>query len=91
MRNFKNYYNTKQFAELANVSSKSLGRLKKELIGTNPTTDAIIQKSNKNYYHFSLLEKFVSGDVYEIFRQRAIEARTANLEEANHLEDESAI
>ena len=87
----KNYYNTKQFAELANVSSKSLARLKKELIETNPETVAIIQKSNKNYYHYSLLEKFVSGDVYEIYRQRGMEARIDDLDENNQLEDESTI
>lgn len=91
MINFKNYYNTKQFAELANVSSKSLGRLKKELIETNSETVAIIQKSNKNYYHFSLLEKFVSSDVYEIYRQRALQARTADLDGNNQLGNESAI
>ena len=90
MRNFKNYYRTKQFAELANVSSKSLGRLKKELLETNPETVVIVQKHNKNYYHFSLLEKFVSADVYEIYRQRAMQTRIVNLDEDNQLEDESA-
>ncbi len=91
MRKFKNYYNTKQFAELANVSSKSLGRLKKKLLETNPETVAVIQKNNKNYYHFSLLEKFISGDVYEIYRQRAIQARIADLDEDNQLENKLPI
>ena len=69
MRNFKNYYQTKQFAELANVSSKSLGRLKKKLLDTNPETVNVFKKYNKNYYHFSLLQKFVSEDVYKIYAQ----------------------
>ena len=91
MRKFKNYYNTKQFAELTNVSCKSLGRLKKKLLETSPETVAVIQKNNKNYYHFSLLEKFISGDVYEIYRQRAIQARIDDLDEDNQLENKLPI
>ena len=65
MKNLKNYYSTNEFAELANVSTKSLGRFKKELIESTPDTLLIVQKYNKNYYHFTLLEKFVSAEIYE--------------------------
>lgn len=91
MVNFKNYYTTNQFADLANVSTKSLGRLKKRLTETNPNTLAIVLKNNKNYYHFSLLEMFVSADVYEIYRQRSIQNRNNGLGRENQFQDEQPI
>ena len=86
--NFKNYYTTNQFADLANVSTKSLGRLKNRLVEANPNTLAIVQKNNKNYYHFTLLERFVSADVYEIYR---LHNRNTDLGRGNQLEDEQPI
>ena len=91
MMNFKNYYPTNQFADLANVSTKSLGRLKKILFEANPNTLAVLKKNNKNYYHFTLLERFVSAAVYEIYRQRSTQYRNTDLCTGNQFQDEQPI
>ena len=68
MEDFKNYYDTNQFAILANVSTKTVGRLKKELLANNPGTGEVYTKRNRNYYHYSLLKKFMSANMYELYR-----------------------
>ena len=72
MKKIKNYYSTQQFASLANVSTKTLGRLKKALLNINPETSDVIMKWNKNYYHFTILKQFVSEEVYKRLEDRFV-------------------
>lgn len=74
MQEFKNYYDTNQFALLANVSIKTVGRLKKELLANNSGTDEVYNKRNRNYYHYSLLKKFMSADMYELYRLEGLKS-----------------
>ena len=72
MSKIKNYYQTTRFAELANVSTKSLSRLKKLLLHNNPASTEVIKKWNRNYYHYTVLKKFVSKEVYQFYTKDVI-------------------
>ena len=62
----KNYYETKDFARLANVTSKTLGRLKERILKENPHTAKIKHGSKPHKFHHSLLKEYLSPDFYKV-------------------------
>ncbi len=67
MQKFKEYYSTNEFASIANLSTKTLTRLKKELIAENPNTLKVKRiNGNGNEYHHSLLKRYISPEIFDI-------------------------
>ncbi len=62
----KEYYETKEFAKLANVSEKKIYRDKEKYLLKNPNTKKIKHKSKPYKFHHSLLKDYVSEEVYGI-------------------------
>ncbi|MFY0602590.1 MAG: hypothetical protein JXQ93_01475 [Flavobacteriaceae bacterium] len=62
---FREYYNTKEFAELANKNEKTIRRLKKRLIENKPKTRLVLE-GKPDKYHYSLLRRYLSPRIYQI-------------------------
>lgn len=63
----REYYETQEFAEIANISLKTLSRLKKQLLQDNPKTKKVKYKSKPFKYHYTLLKKYLSPSAYNLF------------------------
>jgi hypothetical protein len=64
---FKEYLNTQEFAQIAGITVKTVGRLKKEILKRNPNTTKINTKKRPHKLHHSLLKEYLSPEVYEVF------------------------
>lgn len=63
---YKEYYDTQEFAVLAKKSEKTLGRLKEKLLKENPSTKKVRHKSKPHKFHHSLLKQYVSEEMYSL-------------------------
>lgn len=66
---FKEYLETQEFASIAGITTKTVGRLKKELLSGNSTTKKIKCGKKPYKYHHSLLKRFLSPEVYKILME----------------------
>ena len=64
---FKEYLTTQEFADIAGITPKTIGRLKKEILKENPNTAKIKSAKKPHKFHHSLLKRYLSPEIYSVF------------------------
>ncbi len=65
----KNWYTTKEFSSVCNISVRTLERRRDKLLQENPELDWFKMKSKPYKYSFKMMEQFVSTELFELIQR----------------------
>jgi len=65
----KNWYTTKEFSSVSNISIRTLERRRDKLLLENPTLDWFKMKSKPYKYSFKMMEQFVSPELFDLIQR----------------------
>jgi len=65
----KNWYTTKEFSSVCNISERTLERRRNKLLQVNPALDWFKMKSKPYKYSFKMMEQFVSTELFDLIQR----------------------